>query len=313
MISNLFRIFAVFLCVFTQISFSQGVQDSLAKDTVESRYKRLYSADDPLFQPEEKEEKDFKKKKDFWGFLLGRKIDGYRTRKGFAQSGGGRSRVYESFRVAKKWNPGSVYVQNKYYYDPFQQKIVKKRKIKPEDTLTLKPLHGQYRKIVGEDTIQEGYFYMGMMHGRWVQLKKPKEKKFADTTVTYQQLKGKENWYKGFPRDAEMVYYESDRTKLKEVTPYMNGDKTGMYYRFFKDGRIEAKGKYKFGYKVGRWSEYYNRRKGTYKRAYWEFPKDPFYDDIKDEHYLISSWAKDGTVEFTKDPEVLKKQKSKKR
>ncbi len=275
-------------------------QDSTAIDTTKSKYKRMYSADDPLFKPKVKEEKDFKKKKDFWGVLLGRKIDGFRTRKGYTQSGRGRNMKYESFRFSKKWNAGSPYVKFKYYYDPFKAAVVKKRKVADEDTLTLRPLHGPYKKIVGEDTIQMGFFYMGMRHGRWMEQKKSREVKFADTAVSYQQLKTKENWYKGWPRDAELIYYESDRSKLKEVIPYMNGEQSGLYYMFFKDARVEAYGKYIDGYKVGKWTAYHNRHKGTIKKSIWSYPKAPYYKDRVDDHYLDAAWDKTGAKTYTK-------------
>lgn len=295
--------------------FAQDSTDT-AIDTVDSKYKRLYNTEDPLFQPKEEEVKEFKKKKDFWGFLLGKKIAGLRTRKGYTRKGAGRNTSIESFRFLKKWEEGSSYVYYKYYFDPYNQKIVKKHKLKAEDSLTLKVLHGPYKKIKGEDTLLLGYFYKGMKHGRWISQNKSKERHYQDTTQTFQTLKEKTYWYKGWPKDAELIYFESDRSKLKEVVPSMNGDFTGKYYKFFKSGHIETKGEYKHGYKVKAWTTYYEGKRGTSRKVTWEFPREPFYDDQKNEdQFLINKWNEIGEMTYPEDHtgEKAKKQRSKRR
>lgn len=283
-------------------------------DTVDNKYKRLYNSEDPLFKPQKEEPKEFKKKKDFWGFLLGKKIAGLRTRRAYTSKGQGRNATVESFRILKKWESGSSYVYYKYYYDSYSQRVVKKHKIKPEDTLTLKVLHGPYKKIKGDDTLLLGYFYKGMKHGRWISQNKERERHFADTAISFQTLKDKTYWYKGWPKDAELIYFESDRSKLKEVIPYMNGEKTGKYYKFFKSGHIEAKGEYKYGYKIKGWTEYYEGKRGTSKKTEWEFPKDAFYEDQKNEdQFITAKWNELGEMTFPEDHTGEKAKRMKKR
>jgi len=291
----------LFLAISPMLSFAQD--STIAPiDTVDSKYKRMYNTEDPLFQPKVEEKKEFKKKKDFWGFLLGKKIAGRRTRRGYTSSGSGRYTTVETFRFLKKWEEGSPYVYYKYYYDPYHQKIVKKHKLKPEDTLTLKVLHGPYKKMKGEDTLLMGYFYKGMKHGRWISQNKSKERHYQDTTQTFQTLKEKTHWYKGWPKDAELIYFKSDRSKLKEVIPYMNGDLTGKYYKFFKSGHIEKKGAYKYGYKIKGWTEYYEGKRGTSRKITWDFPREPFYEDEKNEdQFLVNKWNEIGEMTFPED------------
>ena len=271
-------------------------------DTVDSKYKRLYNTEDPLFQPKKEEPKEFKKKKDFWGFLFGKKIAGLRTRRGYTSKGQGRNATVESFRYLKKWEEGSPYVYYKYYFDPYNQKIVKKHKLKPEDTLSLKVIHGPYKKIKGEDTLMLGYFYKGMKHGRWVSQNKGREHHYNDTTQTFQTLKSKTYWYKGWPKDAELIYFKSDRSKLREVIPSMNGDLTGEYYKFFKSGHIEIKGEYEYGYKIKLWTEYYEGKRGTSRKVTWDFPREPFYEYEKNEdQFLVNKWNKIGEMTYPED------------
>ncbi len=291
-------------------------QDTLATpvDTVENKYKRLYNTADPLFKPKKESPKEFKKKKDFWGWLLGKKIDGYRTSRAYTSKGSGKHMTVESFRMLKKWQNGSSYVYYKYYFDPRKMKIVKKHKLKEGDSTYLKVLHGPYKKIKGEDTLLLGYFYKGMKHGRWITQNKSKEHHYADTALTFQTLEGKTYWYKGWPKDAELTYYKSDRSKLREVVPYMNGDKTGKYYQFFKSGHTQKVGEYKYGYKIKIWKEYYEGKRGSSKKAVWDFPKEPFYDDKKkDKDFLKTEWNKLGEMTYPENHEGEKAAKLKKR
>ena len=304
----------IHLLFFLAYCFSAWTQDTIPNlDTSLSKYKRMYSSEDPLFEPKEEPPKEFKKKKDFWGFFLGKKIDGSRTRRGYVTKGQGRTMTIESFRFLKAWEDGSPYVYNKFYFDPYKQKVVKKHKIKEEERMFLKVLHGPYKKVKGEDTLILGYFYQGMKHGRWLNYNKSREKKFGDTSFVFKSLKEKEYWYKGWPKESELNYYESDRDLLKEVIPYMHGEKVGLYYRFFKDKKIAEKGKYVDGYKVGSWFVYYDGKKATSKARHWEFPKDPYYKNSeKERKYLKEAWNKLGEMIYPEDHRGEKAKKQKK-
>lgn len=308
----LFKFLLIIACLVPSLTIAQDTTSSTI-DTVENKYKRLYNTEDPLFKPKKEEVKDFKKKKDFWGFLLGRKIDGSRTRRGYARKGSGRSMSVESFRFLKKWEDGSPYVHYHYYFDPIKQKVVKKHKIDEEQKAIYKVLHGPYKKIKGEDTLLLGYFYKGMMHGRWIKQNKSKKYHFADTSVNFQYLNDKTYWDKGWPKDSELTYFKSDRTKLREVLPIMNGDTTGKFYRFYKSSHIQEKGEYMYGYKVKAWNKYYEGKRGTSKEAYWEFPREPFYEDSKNEdQFLVNKWNELGEETYPEDHSGEKAKKQKK-
>ncbi|MBD0399801.1 toxin-antitoxin system YwqK family antitoxin [Flammeovirga sp. EKP202] len=197
--------------------------------------------------PEEKAQVKRKKKKKrnvFWGI---------KTKKQYTRSSDKGKVVFELFFVLPEYEKPNPYAPLKYYYNP------KERKIERKSTSNSKygiPLHGSYVKIVEKDTVTTGYFYKGLLTGRWVWYG-------SDKTI-----KDKKYYYMGFPKDAEITYYDSKQTKVKEVIPYQHGQLNGIYQSFYESGRKKVVGSYKYGYKIGNWTEYYDTmdRRGRQRR-----------------------------------------------
>ncbi|KXX68616.1 hypothetical protein AVL50_22935 [Flammeovirga sp. SJP92] len=187
--------------------------------------------------PEEQAQIKKKKKKKrniFWGI---------KTKKQYTRSSDKGKAVFELFFVLPEYEAPNPYAPLKYYYN------AKDRKIERKSTSNSKygiPLHGSYVKIVEKDTVTTGFFYKGLLTGRWVWYGKDKT------------IKDKKFYYMGFPKDAEITYYDSKQTKVKEVTPYQHGELNGIYQSFYESGRKKVVGSYKYGYKIGDWTEYYD-------------------------------------------------------
>jgi hypothetical protein len=201
---------------------------------------------------------------------------GYKSKRGYIKSGSGTGVTIVVFHYVKKWQEPDNYVNEIYWFDPIKMKIMENRKYDP---LTSKLLHGPYKKIFNGEIIEQGIYYLGTKHGRWMELDKARNYDFrtgdkdkrkedeegnkitiqgSDTTIKYQLLESKVKYSKGWPKYNKFVYYDYEKTKLKEVIPYDdNGNKTGEYFSYFEDGHINEHGFYFKGTKVDLWVTYH--------------------------------------------------------
>ncbi len=226
---------------------------------------------------EENEKIDVKKKKPKRNVYYGVK-----TKKGFTRTGFGDNTVVELFSYLKVYEAPDDYVRDIYWYNFKRKRIVASRNIDKEYAGIL---HGPYRKMLGDQLLEEGHFYKGTKHGRWVELNK------SDI------LLNKEKYYKGWPRESKIAYWDVERTKMKEVIPIEYGEKEGYYYAFHENGQIAVMGEYQFDHKVGVWREYYpirNRRKREV-----DYGKDPF--DESYGTYILREWNDKGELIYDRE------------
>ncbi|PWJ53742.1 hypothetical protein CLV98_12114 [Dyadobacter jejuensis] len=201
--------------------------------------------------------------------------------------GSGDRATVEMFHVLKEYKPMNPYVRiaNIRWYDT-KVKRLSSSIIKNKERSLL--LHGPYKKFSGENLIEEGYYYMGTRHGRWVKY---------DTKYN---LIDKSIWDKGFPAESHIAYYDSAHTQIKEVVPIMFGTTEGEYLQFYKEGQLKAIGKYDHGEKVGRWIEYYQFRRQRKQEI--QYPKTAWDEDF--EPFIIREWDDKGklTYDSSTDP-----------
>ncbi len=200
---------------------------------------------------------------------------GVRTKKGFTRTGFGDRTVFELFHYLKEYEDPDPYVRDIYWYDFKKRKIVNSRNVKKEQAGIL---HGPYKKVLGDQVLEEGVFYKGTKHARWVEWNK------------HNILQSKEKYYKGWPKESKVQYYDKDRKKLKEIIPIHFGEKEGYYYAFYESGNIAVRGEYKFDNKVGVWTEYYDIR--NRKKRQVQYGKDPFDDEFRP--HIIREWDERG-------------------
>ena len=262
------------LCLTLSVAGRTWAQDDMSEEDLENQYEKPLTIDlDALDQEEIK----IKKKKPKRNVFYGKK-----TRKGFTSKGYGDEAVVELFYVLKTYEDPLPYVRDVYWFDPQKRKIIKSRRIKAYGAI----LHGPYKKMVGEQVVEEGIFYLGVKHGRWTAWDK------------HNTLKTKEKYYKGWPKESLVAYYNKEKKQLKEVIPVRFGEKEGYYYAFYKSGRLAARGEYHFDQKVGVWREYYdlkNRRKREIV-----YPKDPF--DTTTRPYIAKEWNSKGKLIYSQKP-----------
>ncbi|MGC4021424.1 MAG: hypothetical protein QM734_05515 [Cyclobacteriaceae bacterium] len=201
---------------------------------------------------------------------------GIKTKKGFTRRGFGNKLTLELFYVLKKRDEKFTgFARDIYWYDYARREVRRTSAFDPKRGVLL---HGPYKKTVGDVTVEEGIFYKGAKHGRWM-------------AYNVQDLvENKSKYYKGWPKDSYVTYYDpTDRKHLKEVMPIEYGDKDGYYYMLFEDGTVAVRGEYKWNEKIGDWIENYPNGKRKRVIAY---PPEPFKNEFAP--YIRKEWDEKG-------------------
>jgi riboflavin kinase/FMN adenylyltransferase len=136
--------------------------------------------------------------------------------------------------------------------------------------------------MMGDIVTEEGIFYKGTKHGRWM-------------TYNVQDLvQNKSKYYKGWPKESYVTYYDpTERKHLKEVVPVEYDEKNGYYYMLFESGTVAVVGEYKWNVKIGDWIENYPNGK---RKRIISYSKEPFDKDF----------SRQTAVEFVRDILVTK-------
>ncbi len=180
--------------------------------------------------------------------------------------GSGDRATIEEFHILKEPKPISPYIRDISWYD-LKAKKRSGSVIKDKDRAY--PLHGPYKKYKAGELLEEGFYYMGTKDGRWVRY---------DNDYN---LLDKSHWYRGFPAESRITFYDSAHTKIKEVLPIQFEDVDGDYFQFYDEGQLMTFGRYDGGEKVGRWVEYYQYRRQRkkevqYRKTRWDENFEPF-------------------------------------
>ncbi len=214
-----------------------------------------------------KKKKKKKKKNVFFGI---------KTRKGFTRTQKGKDILWEQFHVLKVYEDPPEYAREYYWYDAKKKVIKNSLRINKKYASVL---HGPYKKMLGEQVVEEGWFYKGMKHRRWIRFNR------------HDILQEKAYWWKGWPQESRLAYYDFKKTKLKEVIPVHYGERDGGYWAFHEDGTIAVRGEYKFDHRVGKWQEFYKGRRLKREVVY---SNDPF--DFQFNPYILKEWDRNGKI-----------------
>lgn len=240
----------------------------------EQEQDQRFTIDTPVtldFEKEEKVEEKKKKKpkkKVFYGL---------KTKKGFTRKGYGERITYETFFFLKKPEKPQTFVRDLFWFD-FNRKEIRRTSPQSFDTKKGVLLHGPYKKMQGNVVLEEGIYFKGTRHGRW---------------LTYSRdsvLMDKNKYFKGWPKESLVSYYDpNERKKMKEITPIEFGEKEGYYYRFYENGQMAVAGEYQWDQRVGDWTEYYP---GNKRKKIITYPQKPFDKTMKP--YIKVEWNDKG-------------------
>jgi antitoxin component YwqK of YwqJK toxin-antitoxin module len=189
------------------------------------------------------------------------------------------SLLYQEFYVLKNHQDPAPYHRAYAWFDEKNQRI---SEVLSRDPKTNSLLHGPYREYRGENLIKEGFYYLGVKDGRWMQY----DKNFV--------LLEKEVYKNGFYEESQISYY--DNKMVQEVIPMRFGKTSGTYYRYHPDGTVAEEGKYENGKKIGKWVEFYPG--GTRRKKEVQYPAS-FYEES--EPFTLVEYDEKGKVTFDKN------------
>lgn len=210
---------------------------------------------------------------------------GIKTKKAFTRKGYGDKMTIELFYVLKSKTPEKPtgFARDVYWYD-FARKELRKTSTGAFDVKKGVLAHGPYKRMVGDAIIEEGIFYKGTKHGRWMQYDRQN------------LVQDKEKYYKGWPKESLVTYYDpNERKKIKEITPIEYGEKEGYYYLFHENGQIAVVGEYHWGERINDWIENYSTGK---RKKTISYPKEPFDKDFKS--FVKKEWGEKGKEIYSK-------------
>lgn len=205
---------------------------------------------------------------------------GIKVRKSYTRKGQGDRVTYELFNVLKKPDKPTAFVRDIYWYDYTRREVRKTGTFDPKKGALL---HGPYRRLQGQVVLEEGIFYKGAKHGRWM--------KYDRNDI----LDDKEKYYKGWPKESLVTYYDAvEHKKVKEMIPIEIDEREGFYYLFHENGNIAVTGEYKWDQKVGDWIENYPNGK---RKKILSYPKEPFDKEVRP--FVKKEWDDKGREIFT--------------
>ena len=265
------------LFVFIFVSFFANGQES--KDPFGKEGQFTFETEKPykLLELDEKTsepivtKKKKPKKKTFYGI---------KTRKSYTRKGFGDKTITELFYVLKKPSVPTAFVRDIYWYDYTRKEIRRTGNFDPNKGVLI---HGPYKKMQGTVLLEEGIFYKGAKHGRWMRYNRQ------------DILDDKEKYYKGWPKESLVTYYDAvEHKKVKEMIPIAIDEREGFYFLFHENGTIAVTGEYKWGEKVGDWIENYPNGK---RKKIVTYPKEPFEKEIYP--FIRKEWDDKGREIFS--------------
>ncbi len=210
---------------------------------------------------------------------------GIKTRKGYTRKGFGDKITIELFYTLKKPDKPTDFVRDIYWYDYTRHEIRRTGNFDPKKGVLL---HGPYKKLQGTTVLEEGIFYKGAKHGRWMKYDR------------HDILDDKEKYYKGWPKESLVTYYDAnEHKKVKEMIPVEIDEREGFYFMFHENGNIAVTGEFKWDQKVGDWIENYPNGK---RKKIVSYPKEPF--DKSARPFVRKEWDEKGKEIFSSNKGV---------
>ena len=204
-----------------------------------------------------------------------------------------RSSIKESFRdqlqtqyfhYTRRNQQVDPYIRDIYWFDP-KDKVIRAKNFDPNKGFLL---HGPFEKRVDDVVVESGMFYFGTKHGRWM------------TFDAKNTLLDKSNYYEGWPKASKVTYYNRSEQQIEKVTPIEYDLEEGNFFHFYENGEVAVVGEYKFGEKIGLWTEYWNNTGDkTIRKREIQYQEEPFTKGFKP--YIRAEWNKEGDLIYRND------------
>lgn len=278
---SLFLLFSLFLSkiTFAQKNNSDKKTESDSSGVINSV---LFPTIAPLLlfdEAKEKEEKKEKKKKARKNLWFGIKTSKGGTRRVI------RGQEYlEFFNYTIAQREPNPYIRDVYWFD-LKEKVVRTEGFIPGQGYLL---HGPYQRMVNETVVESGMFYYGMKHKTWMV--------FDDRSV----LQDKAHFSEGWPKESKVSYFNETSKAVEKIIPIQYGLEEGNFFHFYENQQIAVTGEYRFGEKVGLWTEYWDTKntKAIRKREI-QYQEQPYTKNFRP--FIRAEWDKDGNLIYKRE------------
>lgn len=230
-------------------------------------------------EDEEKSKEKKKKKKKNRGIYFGEK-----TRKSLIKRSFRDQTHSEYFHYTLRNQKVDSYIRDIYWYDQ-KERVIRTKGFDPSRGYLL---HGPYEKRIEDTVVESGMFYYGTKHGRWMT--------FNSKNILLDKL----NYYEGWPKASRVTYYNRADQKIEKVTPVEYELEEGNFYHFYEDGTLAVSGEYKYGEKVGLWTEYWEDSEDTtIRKREIQYQEEPFSENFRP--FIRAEWDKEGNLIYRRD------------
>jgi hypothetical protein len=231
---------------------------------------------DEVKEKEKKKEKKKKARKNLWF--------GIKTMKGSTRRVLRGQEYLEFFNYTDAQREPNPYIRDVYWFDPKEKAIRTEGFVPGQGYL----LHGPYERLVNETIVESGMFFYGMKHKTWMV--------FDDRSV----LQDKAHFNEGWPKESKVNYFDETSKAVEKVIPIQYGLEEGNFFHFYENQQIAVTGEYKFGEKVGLWTEYWDTKntKAIRKREI-QYQEAPYTKNFRP--YIRAEWDKDGNLVYRRD------------
>jgi antitoxin component YwqK of YwqJK toxin-antitoxin module len=220
-----------------------------------------------------KKEKKKKAKKNIWF--------GVKTQKTFTKRELRGQTYYEFFNYTIESRQPSPYIRDVYWYDSKDRSVKTSGYTPGVGNL----LHGPYERKVNEELVESGMFYYGTKHKTWML--------FDDQNI----LQDKTHFEEGWPKEAKVSYFDQSSRTIEQIIPVQYGLEEGNFFHFYDSKQVAVTGEYKFGEKVGLWTEYWDTKntKAIRKREI-QYQEEPYTSNFRP--FIRAEWDKDGNLVY---------------
>lgn len=228
----------------------------------------------------EKEAKKEKKKKTRKNIFFGIK-----TRKGNTRRSLRGQEYMELFHYTDATWTSNPYLRDRYWYDSKERLIRTQGFVEGQGYL----LHGPYQRLVNQTVVEQGMFYYGTKHQTWLI--------FDENNV----LQDKAHYEEGWARESRITYFNTANKAIEKLIPIQYGLAEGNFYHFYENQQVAVTGEYRFGEKVGLWTEYWNTNNSqAIRKREIQYQENPYTKNFRP--YIRAEWDKEGKLIYRRDP-----------
>jgi antitoxin component YwqK of YwqJK toxin-antitoxin module len=209
---------------------------------------------------------------------------GIKTRKGSTRISLRGQEYTELFHYTDASWKSNPYLRDRYWYDTKERTIRTQGFVEGQGYL----LHGPYQRLVNQVVVERGMFYYGTKHGTWLT--------FDGDNV----LQDKAHFEEGWPKESRITYFNTSTKAIEKLIPVQYGLEEGNFFHFYENQQIAVTGEYRYGQKVGLWTEYWNTNNTqAIRKREIQYQEKPYTKNFRP--YIRAEWDKEGKLIYRKE------------